>query len=389
MLNRRSIRIKAMQTLFALEQCRKANLNIAREQIRETFMPDLNSMEPQDPAKLKAEAEEALRLFNSSYAVGKLDSAPDTPADSLSASRAALDFYYKKNDNDYVFFRKHMIDQAEMIFDLCVEILLFNVEFGKLAEADFEKRSNNTLVQAQPVGKGALNLSRNRVLNELAERLRKRTGGLDNDQRDNAEIWFKTILRRDPVYKDYLQNEAPTFEDDKQILLHIIKQILFKNEQVLAYMESKDINWAENRAIVRSMASKSVKLVTEDNLGDAELAELSMNWEEDRAFFELIFDLVVKNEREIENLVSEKAQNWSKERITDLDLVILKMAIAELMNFPSIPVKVTINEYVELAKNYSTPKSKKFVNGILDVAAETLQSKGKIKKSGRGLLDNK
>ncbi len=97
----------------------------------------------------------------------------------------------------------------------------------------------------------------------------------------------------------------------------------------------------------------------------------------------------LQNDVEYEEIVSNFAKNWATERIASIDMIILKMAVCEMMNFPSIPVKVSINEYIDLSKNYSTLKSKIFVNGMLDKISEDLESKGAIKKSGRGLIDNK
>jgi len=148
------------------------------------------------------------------------------------------------------------------------------------------------------------------------------------------------------------------------------------------------MNWMEDSSIVRSLVNKTIKS-TIDNNGTLELASLSYNWEEDREFFEKIFDETVKNEKYLQELVTQKTENWEFDRIAYTDRLILKMAICEMLKFPSIPVKVTINEYIEVSKNYSTPKSKQFVNGVLDVIAVDLQKQDLIKKSGRGLIDNK
>ena len=114
------------------------------------------------------------------------------------------------------------------------------------------------------------------------------------------------------------------------------------------------------------------------------------DWEDDqRVFFKNLFTDTISNDDEYENIVSDFAQNWATERIAIVDMIILKMAVCEMLNFPSIPVKVTINEYIELSKNYSTQKSKIFVNGMLDKISVKLEKDGKIKKSGRGLIDNK
>ena len=115
---------------------------------------------------------------------------------------------------------------------------------------------------------------------------------------------------------------------------------------------------------------------------------LRPNWEDDRSFFEELYDLTLRNDEEYEQLISEKSKNWAADRIASLDNVIMKMAIAEMIHFRSIPIKVTINEYVDISKLYSTQKSRQFINGMLDVIAQELQQKNMIRKSGRGLMDN-
>jgi N utilization substance protein B len=137
------------------------------------------------------------------------------------------------------------------------------------------------------------------------------------------------------------------------------------------------------------MLTKTVKSLEEGNPQSVQLLELSPNWEDDKEFMKDLFKYTLDNDEEYEQLISGKAKNWDIERLAMLDRIILKMAIAEMLHFPSIPVKVTINEFIELSKEYSTPKSKQFVNGILDATVAELTSKGILKKSGRGLIDNK
>jgi len=120
-----------------------------------------------------------------------------------------------------------------------------------------------------------------------------------------------------------------------------------------------------------------------------ELKEVIKNEEEDFPFFEELFDETMKNDLDLVKLISGSAKNWDISRVALMDLIILKLAITEMRTFRSIPTKVTINEFIEISKLYSTPKSKQFVNGILDVLSNELTSTGDIKKSGRGLIDNK
>ena len=142
--------------------------------------------------------------------------------------------------------------------------------------------------------------------------------------------------------------------------------------------------------MVRSLASKVLKNAAnlqEEN--ESEMPEIAMNWDEDKEFFQNIFNFTIENDAASKALITQKTKNWDIERLAFTDKVIISMAIAEMKNFPSIPVKVSINEYIDISKTYSTPKSKQFVNGLLDVMSKELTESGEIRKSGRGLLDNK
>jgi N utilization substance protein B len=136
------------------------------------------------------------------------------------------------------------------------------------------------------------------------------------------------------------------------------------------------------------MSDKTLKSL-EEGSSIIEIQKLSLDWEEDKEFIEKLFVAASQLEKEYHDLIANNTKNWEVERLPLTDRVILQMAIAELISFPNIPVKVTINEYIELAKQYSTPKSRQFINGILDVISKDLKQSGKIKKSGRGLMDNK
>jgi N utilization substance protein B len=118
------------------------------------------------------------------------------------------------------------------------------------------------------------------------------------------------------------------------------------------------------------------------------LMSLSANWQDDKEFAESLYKQTLADDAKYEQLIAESVQNWDVERVALTDKILLKMALCEMHLFRAIPVKVTINEYIEISKIYSTPKSKQFVNGILDKLAQDLTASGAIRKSGRGLLDN-
>jgi N utilization substance protein B len=137
------------------------------------------------------------------------------------------------------------------------------------------------------------------------------------------------------------------------------------------------------------MVEKTVKSFDPALSQDIQLHTLSLNWDDDKDFIERLFTEAAHLSPAHKDLIAKNTRNWEVDRLPLTDRVILEMAIAELLNFSNIPVKVTMNEYIELAKNYSTPKSRQFINGILDVISKDLKSSGTMKKSGRGLIDNK
>jgi N utilization substance protein B len=216
----------------------------------------------------------------------------------------------------------------------------------------------------------------------------------NNVNLDDLELeikeWFRDYIKTSEIYQDYLKIENPSLEEDLEAADSLLKKIIFKNEVILNYFSEKDLNWTENKSVVRSLASKVLKNAANlDQDSDGQMPEIAINWDEDKEFFENIFNFTIQNDAESKVLISQKTKNWDIDRLAYTDKIIISMALAEMKNFPSIPVKVSINEYIDISKTYSTPKSKQFVNGLLDVMAKELTEKGDIRKSGRGLLDNK
>jgi N utilization substance protein B len=173
-----------------------------------------------------------------------------------------------------------------------------------------------------------------------------------------------------------------------EILRLIYKDYVFKGEALPRQLEADDLNWEENRPIVRNLVLKTLKMLPFAADEKQELMNLSANWADDREFAETLYKQTLIEDDKMEKLIAGSVQNWDVERVALLDKIILKMALTEMQLFRGIPVKVTINEYIEISKLYSTPKSKQFVNGILDKLAQDLAASGDIRKSGRGLLDN-
>jgi N utilization substance protein B len=178
-------------------------------------------------------------------------------------------------------------------------------------------------------------------------------------------------------------------DDQRKFVSHLFKKVILGKSIINDYFEEDVLRWAEDKEIVKALVEKTVKSYDPATDKKITLHTLSLNWEEDKDFIETLYNTALNLTDEHRELIASNTRNWEVERLPLTDRVILEMAIAELLSFPNIPVKVTINEYIELAKTYSTPKSRQFINGILDVIAKELQDAGQIKKSGRGLMDNK
>ena len=394
MLNRRILRVKAFQNLYAYEQCKGSNLNLARDFIRESFLPDLNSMEVQDKAALTREAEEAIQIFDQNVDQAQQLIPNEAGAKVKKIALEALKQVHAANEKDRQFLLKNMVVSAERIPQLYLLAIELLQAFAKHVGKEVEKKQK--LAGDTPVAFGnELNLANNQVLKRLRESpeyqaaLNRNGVNLDELELEIKE-WFRDYIKTAESYQHYLSLANPSLEEDFDAVDDLLKKVIFKNEVILGFFSEKDLNWTENKSVVRSLAAKVLKNAALPATIPAEpLPEIAMNWEEDKEFFENIFNFTIANDVTSRVLIADKTKNWDIERLAFTDKVIISMALAEMIHFPSIPVKVTINEYIDISKTYSTPKSKQFVNGLLDVLAKELTDKGQIRKSGRGLLDNK
>lgn len=394
MLNRRILRVKAFQNLYAYEQCKASNLNLAIDQIKEAFQPDLNSMEVQDKALLKKEASLSMELFLKNLSTDIFESGEFSNPKIIVEAKKALQAFNKANDKDFDFLSNNMVTSAERLPQLYLYSIQILLAFGDHVAAESERKrkmSKDTLI----VEKSELNLSQNKILQKIKassafqSAVTRHAAYIDDLELEIRE-WFRDYIKPLESYQAYIKKAAPSLDDDYEMADEILKQVIFKIDAILNFFAEKDLNWTENKSVIRSLASKVLKNVKENyDSEDYELPEIALNWEDDKEFFQNIFNLTVQNDDQNKDLIAKRTQNWDIERIAQTDKIIMSMAITEMKHFPSIPVKVSINEYIDISKTYSTPKSKQFVNGLLDVLSKELTESGQIRKSGRGLLDNK
>jgi N utilization substance protein B len=192
-------------------------------------------------------------------------------------------------------------------------------------------------------------------------------------------------IRMTPYFKEYMEHPERNFEQDKKLIIEIYSSEIINTESIYQTLEEQSIYWNDEVEFVISMITKTIKDFKEDENENAQLMPLFKN-EDDREFARDLFRKSVMHKEEYMKLIESYTENWDVERIAFLDMLILIMAITEAIAFPSIPTRVTINEYLEIAKFYSTEKSSVFINGLLDKIFKYLKDNQKIVKTGRGLI---
>jgi len=213
---------------------------------------------------------------------------------------------------------------------------------------------------------------------------------LENRKINNWQINDDTILlllqavKQSALYTNYMEQEVVNFEGHCLFVADMFSEIIAPNEKLYSYLEDFKLTWVDDIPVVNTQILKQLKQITEkkNNL----VVPSVYKDEEDKDFALDLFRKTVLNETTLAEEFMDKTPNWDMDRIAELDTIILKMAICEFLKFPSIPLKVTINEYLELAKEYSTPKSSIFINGILDNLVKEFQLNNRINKAGRGLM---
>lgn len=295
-------------------------------------------------------------------------------------------FTQSANDN-LIVEQKFLQKSMREMYDLFLLNLDLMVQVKNKAQDYIEKSQKKHLATSEDKNPNLkfienrllLKIADSETLNELLEDKRL-TNWHQNDEYVNI-IWEE--VRQSEIYKNYLASEDSSFQEDKEFVIRIFKEIIAPNDKLYDYLEDKKLTWLDDLPIVNTSILKFLKK-TNDQL-ELKIPKLFKN-KEDEEFAVDLFRKTLLNQETYINDIQEKTPNWDKDRIAGIDSILLKMAICEFMKFPSIPVKVSINEYLEIAKEYSTPKSSIFINGILDKLSKEYKMDEKINKIGRGLM---
>ena len=282
---------------------------------------------------------------------------------------------------------KFLFHSLENIQDLYLVMISTLTELKKMEEVFLHKSSLKHL--STPEERNPNKKFINNQVIHLLEESSHLNVSLENRKIDNwqthddyIQLLLKAIKESD-LYAKYMSNRTNNFEEDKQFVLDIFSEIIVPNEKLYDYLEDNKLTWVDDIPLVNTEIIKQLKTIKPET--EVRMPRLYKD-ADDKEFAKNLFRKTVLNEKELAKNYIDKTPNWDSERIAEMDTIILKMAICEFLRFPSIPVKVTINEYLEIAKEYSTPKSSIFINGILDNLVKEFQNNNTLLKTGRGLM---
>lgn len=278
----------------------------------------------------------------------------------------------------------------ENMYTLYLLMLSLLVEIQKLASNQVRNSTKRYLEDSTDKLHDKFKFANNRLLSQIATNslvlgeLKKRKLNNWYLNEEYVKLIYKEIVESD-LYVIYMASETNTYNEDRDFIITLYKEIIAPNEKIYEYFEDDKLTWVDDIPIVNTHIVKQLKKARENQKESFFLPHLLKD-EEDAQYAQKLLTKTLLNDAQWVKEIEGKTPNWDKERIAEIDAILLKMAICELLNFPSIPEKVTINEFLEIAKEYSTPKSSIFINGVLDKLVKEYRTDGKLKKVGRGLL---
>lgn len=291
--------------------------------------------------------------------------------------------YYQNNDKSIDTAEKELLFSLSKAYDLYNYMLLLMVSVSRHAYKQVEEKEKmnkighiDEMVSHRFVdNQFTAQLEANKQLQEFVETKKKSW----NNDIDYIKKLYADILQSE-YYQEYMQMEEVTYADDREVWRKIYKNIIMKDERIDDILEEQSLYWNDDRDIVDTFVLKTIKKFSPENGANQELVPEYRDME-DQEYAIRLFRRTIMNDEYYRSLIGRCVKNWEFNRLAYMDVIIMQIAIAELLSFPQIPISVTINEYVEIAKWYSTPKSSGYVNGIIDSVAKMLKKENKLTKA--------
>ena len=299
--------------------------------------------------------------------------------------------FFQAEGSDLAAGEKELLRNIDRTFDLYLTALIFPCELADI-EANQIEIARNKLLPTQSDLHPNLKFVNNRVVQKIRDSASVRREvsahriGWQSDQ--SIDLIRKTwdLIRNWDAYKIYMASPESSWQEDLEFVLDIFRKHVADSDLFEQYIEEISLHWPGdmNMAVAPALL-KTCEAASED--AEFKLAPLYKDPEDDRKFVIELYRKTILDHESSSALIGEKTRNWEVDRIAVMDVILMQMAITELKSFSSIPVKVTLNEYIEISKTYSTPKSRQFINGILDKLVADFKEMGLIQKSGRGLIE--
>ncbi|MEZ4792506.1 MAG: transcription antitermination factor NusB [Gelidibacter sp.] len=301
----------------------------------------------------------------------------------------ALYAFDGSESDDFKKEEKFLLQSLEQMYDLYLMQLSLLVEIQKRAEDHQEKTKKKHLATQEEK-----NPNKKFVNNQILQLLKNNQALKNELEKRKIDFWyldfeyvdiiFKAILESE-LYKDYMATTTSDYKQDRDFIVDIFSEIIAPNEKLYEYIEDKRLTWIDDLPVINTILQKLLRKVKISSTDHHFTPKLYKD-DDDMDYALSLFKKTLLNRSKFNEEITAKTVNWDSDRIANLDAILLQMAICEFQKFPSIPVKVTINEYLEIAKEYSTPKSSFFINGILDKIVKEYTEDGKLNKIGRGLM---
>ena len=293
----------------------------------------------------------------------------------------------RRDDNDLVRAEKELMFSITKTYDLYHYLIMLVLEIADIAGEKIDQGLQKRMPKAED-----LNPKRRFIDNLVIDQLRK-NDAFNNYISSKKLSWVNSHLPRAlynkmikwDVYKEYMESAEHNYTTDKKFIIKLITLLFSNSEDLYSSLEEQSIYWNDDVEYVTSMVEKTLKKFKADSDKSAGLMALFKN-QEDEDFVKLLFRKAVLHSDRCSELIDHNTTNWEVERIALMDILVMQLAITEILEFPEIPVKVTLNEYIEIAKYYCTSKSSTFVNGILDNIVKEIRKQGEMNKTGRGLV---
>jgi N utilization substance protein B len=291
--------------------------------------------------------------------------------------------YYQNGGKNLDTAEKELFFSLSKAYDLYNYLLLLMVEVTKQANKRLNAAKNKLVPTKEELFPNT-KFVENRFIAQLE--VNKQLLEFSNNQKktwENEADFVKTLcdkILESDIYKEYMASETSSYEEDRELWRKLYKNIIFNNIELDQVLEDQSLYWNDDKEIVDTFVLKTIKRFDEKNGAKQELLP-EFKDEEDQDFARRLFRRTILNADYYRHLISENTKNWDLDRVAFMDVVIMQIALAEILSFPNIPVSVSLNEYVEIAKLYSTPKSGGFINGTLDGIVNSLKKENNLTKN--------